>query len=403
MNAGQKQSIITRIVFLATLVIVLLNLISAIFPSLIIRLTSTHESTINPLEIGIWAFPILATNLVLLAIAILYWGKSLPPVILKSIKFIINFEISRKIAIIAIIILLGIFIGSNITEIMHSKEESWPDFIQQQGEISTYTLDKFSPLGYPMNYLLLNMSLNVFGNVRIIPFIASICLLILTYYITVEISKKRFAGIVSMAILLQSPLFLLFSTTSTYANFWILFYLFSLYSINKKWYLSPISYVLSILAKPLTTIFLPMTFFFIYRSVIPKKTKKIIVIPYVTFILFRIIFVIIGFHLETSGFHYAEFIGGLASMSVFLRFDGLILIFLLPLIIGLYLVARRGVIHADSLMVLIGGIIISSSLLPGFTFFTNQPYRLVPLIVFFAISVGTLLSKNLVNRSKYSP
>ncbi len=45
-------------------------------------------------------------------------------------------------------------------------------------------------------------------------------------------------------------------------------------------------------------------------------------------------------------------------------------------------------------MFLIGGILFISPLLTGFTELTNQPYRFVPLVVFFAIGVGILLSKN---------
>jgi len=44
-------------------------------------------------------------------------------------------------------------------------------------------------------------------------------------------------------------------------------------------------------------------------------------------------------------------------------------------------------------MVLISGILLIAPILTGFTNQTNQPYRFVPLVVFFAIGVGVLLSK----------
>ena len=44
-------------------------------------------------------------------------------------------------------------------------------------------------------------------------------------------------------------------------------------------------------------------------------------------------------------------------------------------------------------MVLISGILIIAPFLTGFTNQTNQPYRFVPLVVFFVIGVGVLLSK----------
>jgi len=42
---------------------------------------------------------------------------------------------------------------------------------------------------------------------------------------------------------------------------------------------------------------------------------------------------------------------------------------------------------------MIAGMLVIVPLISGFTEITNQPYRLVPLVFFFAIGVGTLLSK----------
>jgi len=88
-----------------------------------------------------------------------------------------------------------------------------------------------------------------------------------------------------------------------------------------------------------------------------------------------------------------EFWLGFTSFSYQLRFDGLILVFILPLMVGLFLAARNGIAHADSLLVLIGGILLTTPFLTGFSELTNQPYRFVSVIVFFAVGIGVLLSK----------
>lgn len=62
--------------------------------------------------------------------------------------------------------------------------------------------------------------------------------------------------------------------------------------------------------------------------------------------------------------------------------------------VGLFVASRKGVHQADSLMVLIAGILLSFPLLIGFTSLTNQPYRFISLVVFFAIGVGILLSNS---------
>ena len=40
------------------------------------------------------------------------------------------------------------------------------------------------------------------------------------------------------------------------------------------------------------------------------------------------------------------------------------------------------------------GILLSAPLLGGFTLIWNQPYRFIPLVFFFAIGVGIILSRN---------
>jgi len=166
--------------------------------------------------------------------------------------------------------------------------------------------------------------------------------------------------------------------------------------VYKAWPLSPIAYFLSIASKALTAMFLPMSLFFIYRSSV-SRLRKIVIISTTVGIL------IVGAsgaiasdpHLITIGqeFNSDDFWLGFTSFSYQLRFDGLVLLFILPLIVGLFISSLYGIKHADSIMLLIGWMLITGPLLTGFTDMTNQPYRFVPLVVFFAIGVGVLLAK----------
>jgi len=92
-------------------------------------------------------------------------------------------------------------------------------------------------------------------------------------------------------------------------------------------------------------------------------------------------------------FDAKEFWMGFTSFSYQLRFDALIMLFMIPLMVGLFLVSRSGIKHGESMMVFISGMLLIAPILTGFTNQTNQPYRFVPLVVFFAIGVGVLLSK----------
>ena len=54
---------------------------------------------------------------------------------------------------------------------------------------------------------IINNIRTIFGDFRVIAFFASIALLITTFFITKEITKKRVPGILAMLLVLQSNIF----------------------------------------------------------------------------------------------------------------------------------------------------------------------------------------------------
>jgi len=144
-----------------------------------------------------------------------------------------------------------------------------------------------------------------------------------------------------------------------------------------------------------TAAFLPMSLYFILRSNISRKQKMITAGITAGIIFAGGVASIGGFSTtETEEeFDAKEFWMGFTSFSYQLRFDGLVMLFMIPLMVGLFLVSRSGIKHGESIMVFISGMLLIAPILTGFTNQTNQPYRFVPLVVFFAIGVGVLLSK----------
>jgi len=401
----RNQDWVTWAVFLFTISIVLISLVSVVFPALIASSDSTINELkdlgvtlfeVNSFEIGVWSGLLIGVNVLIFTATLLYFKKRLPSFLKNSIDFVFNFEVSKKIAFVAITILLSIYVGVNLNELV--TEEEWEDYPGVVERLESWSPEQITSVEPHVRFFLLWSSMILFGSYTIIPFIASIFLLLLTYFFTLEISKKRFAGIISLIILLQSNVFQTYDSTVSYTNFWILFYLLSLFLVYKLWPLSPLSYFLSIASKALTAIFLPMSLFFIYRSNIPKIRKIIIAGTSTAIILVGVLATTSGVQITSVSdvkeeFDSDEFWMGFSSFSYQLRFDGLVLLFIFPLIVGLFIAARNGIRHADSIMVLIGGILFSVPLLTGFTELTNQPYRFVPLVVFFAIGVGILLTK----------
>jgi len=399
----QRQTALSWMIFLVAIEIVLISLVTVVFPALIARSVSPVAiSTIDPFEVGAYAMPLILSNVIIFGIAILYKINKLPIFLKKSIEFIFNFEVSKKIAFISIVALLAIYIGTTANEL--SAEEAFGDYTRVKQRVSTWNVNQIDNLSEPhFRYFLLSNSVSLFDNIRVIPFIASIGLLILTYIVTYEITKKRFAALVALVILLQSPVFLKYDTTATYENFWTLLYLFSLYSIYKFSPLSPLAYILSIFSKPLTALFMPMTFFFIYRAKITKRKKIIAIIPYLVILGAGIIAISI-FEINFAGSTAGEitfvdrfFWNGFSSLAFQIRFDALVVYSLIPLTVGLFILAKKGMVEAEMMTVLIAGVLFSAPLLTGFTDITNQPYRFIPLVVFFAMGVGVLLSKKQIS------
>jgi len=372
-NSGQQSLIwISWPIFIFSMIIVLLCIVSVIFPTLI---ASSHSSItklkdlgvilfeVDTFELGVWAWQLIIVNVLIFGTTYLYFKKKLPDIISRSIDFVFNFEISKKIAFIVIVIFLAIYVGFSFEEL--TVEEEWEDYAGVKQRLDRWSPEQITTSFEPhVKYFLHWSSMVLFGYYSVIPFFASISLLILTYFFTYEITKKRFAGIVSMVILLQSNLFLTYDTTVSYTNFWILFFLLSLYFVIKVWPLSPIAFLISIPSKALTAAFLPMLLFFVLRSRISKNRKIVICSSSIAIILIGISFATIleinigGITGEQEDFDADEFLLGFTSFSFQLRFDGIVLLFILPLIVGLFIASRHNIYHSDSLMVLISGILL---------------------------------------------
>ena len=327
----------------------------------------------------------------MLAIGIAYYKRSRCRGLVERI---LAFEVTKKQAAIGAIVILAVFAA--ITAGTLAKEETWVDYAGVKVRVENWQISQFATSFEPhFRYLLLSISQHVFGNIRVVPFIVSIALLVQTYFFTKTITGKRIAGLVSMALLLQSDIFVTYSTTASYENSWILLYLFSLYLVAKFWSPSPAPYILSIFSKPLTLAFFPMSLYFIARSSLQKRSKILSLASYgiVTIVIAAVATAskadLVGTIISFGGPAFWE---GFAAMVMQMRFDFVVVLFLLPLAVLLFFASRRGVMHADSVMFFILVILMTAPFLTGFTEQTNEPYRFVALSVFFAVGVGVLIS-----------
>ncbi len=398
----KKNSIISWIAFLTTLVVVLITLITIVFPAFLLGSTSgiKYPVQIDIFETGIWTYQLLLANFIVFGLLILHSKNKLPQEITKLFKFIFNFEVSPKVTMLVIVVLLTIYIPFNVIEAF--EPDPWIDYKRYvERTLDRWTFTQFSggELWAYVSFSLGKISGQVFGNYALIASMTSIGLVLLTYFITYEISKKRFAGIVAMVLVLQSSNFLIYDTTITYPNFWVFFILLSLYSMYKVWPLSPLTFILSLGSKVISGFYLPAILFFAFRAKIPKRRKKILVSIYGVLLISGLAYAftsdidVLSNTREDFKLDERKFLSGFTAFAYEFRFDGMIILFLLPLTVGLFFASRNGIKEADSFLMLILTVLLFAAFLPGFSSFTNNPYRFMPLVFFFAIGVGILLSK----------
>jgi len=409
MSDLENSQKVSYAVFFCTLVVVLLTIIPVIFPALFSSFFGMFTENLNPFELGYLAIFLIVSNVVIFGFSIAYYKKKIPSLVDDVVEKIRTFEIPKRVSIIALAVILAVYIGLSAPELSLYEGSDWSDYhkvllpaleIWPFGQTDDIYIQEQNDRYVRM--FLLDVSLDVFQNIKLIPFIASILVVVFTYLITVQFCQKRFAGIIAVIVLLQSYTFLKFDTVAVYENFWVLFFLISLYMIEKKWFLSPVFYLLAFYAKAYVAPFFLMTLFTTYRSQISRRTKIAILISYVVIVSTAVALIFVGdtIYPDIIDVNYSKFILGFQVIIAQLRFDLFFIMALLPVTVGLIFLSKNKLKHADSILILIFGTIIASPILVTFTYhYEILPYRFIPLLVFFSIGVGMFFSKKLVKLS----
>jgi len=379
----QTSKKLSLIVFIFTMTIVTLTIIPVLFPayyaSIFVNSDQFGAGEISALEPGIFFIPVVIS--IVLTFSVFVISK------FKSIK-IPRFDISKRKSLIGLIIILVIFSVHASQEVF--EKDHHEDFVQIQKRLQQWPPDhvSFEP---HVKYILLETSMLIFGNYRIIPTIASALLLVIVYMFTNKITNNKIGGLVSSGIILQSDIFLSYSTTPTYTIFWSLFYLSSVYIIlHKTWILSPALFVMSLLSKPVTVAFLPMSIFFILNTNISRR-RKIILLSITAIMIFAGAAFISEGQIKSS-FWMEGFVKGFTAFTYQMRFDLIIVVLLIPVSFGLYLISKKNGM-ANNISIFISGLLILNPILLSTTAFSSQPYRWVPLIIFVAIGAGMMFAK----------
>ena len=357
----------------------------------------------DPFEIGTIGIPFIIVNVIVFSLIFLHLKQRLPKIFTIISEKIFSFDLSKRNSFIILGIILAIYIATSANELSTNEISQYGDFLVLEKAIKIWPeqeaenkylaeqLDRHVRMG------LLVASEEIFQNIKVIPYLASILLLITAYFLTVKLSDKNFTGLITVVLIIQSSTFYIYDTIAVYENFWVLFYVVSIYLIFKKPKFSSIFFILAIFSKAIIVLWLPISILVTLLSDIPKKKKIFVISTHVIVIIISLIIfqysdAIYG---NVVDIELSEFWIGFTTLAFNLRFDVLLLLFLLPVSAGLFLKARKGDKNSISIIVLICGTILVTPVLEMITdFYFVYPYRYVPLVVFFAIGLSTLFSKN---------
>jgi len=138
-----KTSKVSWVVFVCSFTIVLINIISVMFPSLIIStLIDKSGFETEPFEQGPMFALILVSNFSLLALGILYFKKKLPHKIDNSIKFLRNFEVSHTVALLVLVVMIFGYIGWAMGDLSVNEKRQFGDYIRVQKAVENWPLNE---------------------------------------------------------------------------------------------------------------------------------------------------------------------------------------------------------------------------------------------------------------------
>ncbi|MBM2819870.1 MAG: hypothetical protein HW410_1552, partial [Nitrosarchaeum sp.] len=194
----KQRHLVSWVIFLPTIIAVFISLIPSIFPAFLLRTFGglTGNVQIEPFETGPWAYPIIIVNVIVFSLFLLYSKNHLPQIMYKSIRFVFSFEISPQMAFVVIVILVGFYTLFSVGELFDGKFDAdyynrVKPWLESFDLLKPPVTDGDRDVGHHLQIFFEATSMKIFGNYKVIPFIASIALPIMTYFLTTELTKKR--------------------------------------------------------------------------------------------------------------------------------------------------------------------------------------------------------------------
>lgn len=248
----------------------------------------------------------------------------------------------------------------------------------QHGEINKEWKEKLGAV-----YTLI-ASKDLTGNYHTFPIVSSVALMITTYFFALKISGNRLGSIIAVGILEFSKTFMWYSDDIAYPNFFMVFLLLAIYPFQKALW-KPISFVVSFVFKAEALAFLPI--------VLIKEKDRRIKLAYIG--------IAIAVGLVAILLNWVRFDGTINTTNALYPQIGLylldqdmwILSLLTPVTILMFYLRKYKVEWSSYLLGAMGYCLLFQYILPIFTTYNAFGYRMLPFVVFFALSISLIIGK----------
>ena len=117
-------------VFFCALSMVLLTLVTVIFPAIFSASFGMYSENLDAFELGHQGTFLIISNAILFGFGIAYYKKKIPSSLHGAINRIRTFEISKRIAMISLVVILALYVGLSTPELFLDEGELWNDYTE---------------------------------------------------------------------------------------------------------------------------------------------------------------------------------------------------------------------------------------------------------------------------------
>lgn len=246
--------------------------------------------------------------------------------------------------------------------------------------------EKFA-IRHSFTFMVLEVSSDLFGNNKILPMASSAGFIVLVGMLGSRVSGTRLFGLVPAFLMLVDPLFLRYSTSVAYPNFWASLFMVAAILMFSRPIVSFGTWFLSCLFKILNFAFLPVL------VILSEADRKWKIISFGVMIGILVAGVYAYEKIEPGSgqfrqFRIGDFAYGLSMWSYDMRDDKVGLAMIFVSLFFMMILNRYKVLNSRKMLLCILYFLVSPAIISAFTSFTIEPYRFLVMIGFVYVGFG---------------